>query len=90
MTDREQLEKMQAELENEEKTYDRFKKMNVLEKLIDSTNEKTGELISVIVPLYHHDIEFMKETIHNLGYSPEYVEDWNYYYDTTCCYVKFS
>lgn len=88
MTDREQLEKIQKKVLYEARTFDRLIKINVLEKLIASTDEKTGKLQDVIIPLYEHDIEFLKNTMQDLGYSPKYVEDWNHFYDTTCCYVK--
>ena len=89
MTDREQLEKIHEKVLREARTFDRFIKINVLEKLIASTDQITGKLHDVIIPLYEHDIDFLKITIKDLGYSPEYVEEWNHFYSTTCCYVKF-
>ena len=89
MTDREKLEEIQQKVLLEPRTFDRLMKMNVLEKLIASTDEKTGKLRDVSIPLYEHDIDFLKLTIKDLGYSPEYVDEWNYFYCTTCCNVNF-
>ena len=88
MTDRAQLKKIHQKVLLEPRTFDRFIKINVLEKLIASTNSETGKLNEVIIPLYEHDIDFLKTTMKDLGYSPEYVEKWNHFYNTTCCYVK--
>lgn len=88
MTDREQLEKIQKQVLREARTFDRYMKINVLEKLVASTDTQTGKLHDAIIPLYEHDIDFLKSTIKDLGYSPEYVEEWNHFHNTTCCYVK--
>lgn len=85
-TDREKITKMQEELlEKEEPSYGRMKKENVLKRLEVSVIPETGKLISVIiVPIYEHDIEFLKEFLGKLGYSPKYEEDFNPFFETMC------
>ena len=85
-TDRKKLERMKFRiLCSEGNTYSRMKKINVLDKLMMSTYEKTGKLLeTIIIPRYEHDGEFLKETLKKLGYSPEYSEEYNHFYKTTC------
>ena len=91
-TDREKLEKMQAELmSSEEKSYDRMKKENVLDKLIASCFKRTGELSKqIIIPLYEHDGDFLKKTLKNLGYDATYEERYNDRFKKNCCIVRLS
>jgi len=89
MTDREKLEKIQEEVMTEENSYERMKKVSVLEKLIASTDSKTGKISTcIIIPFYEHKIEFLKQIMENLGYSPSYEEKYNHFWKTTCCVVQ--
>lgn len=89
-TDRKKLEKMKSRiLCSEGNTYSRMKKINVLEKLIISTDEKTGKLLeTIIIPRYEHDGAYLKETLNKLGYSPGYAEEYNHFYKTTCYIIN--
>ena len=85
MTDKQKLEEMHAQLVNSEaNTYERMKKENVLRVLILGTKEN-GELVEKhVMPIYEHDIVFLKDTMEKLGYSPRYEQEYNHYYRTTC------
>ena len=88
MTDRERLEDVKAKVMSEKDSYERMKKENVLEKLLIATDEKTGKLWEQhIIPLYEHDVEFLKKVLDELGYVPEYKEEFNAFWQTTCCVV---
>jgi len=86
MTDKQQLERIQSELiSTEGNTYERLKKVNVLEKLISATDRNTEKLAkSFDIPIYEHDVEYLNKTLKALGYSPVYEEQYNYFYQTTC------
>ena len=84
MTDRERLEKIQERVMAEENSYARMMKENVLEKLIASTYKEGKLSCQIIIPLFEHDCNFLEETLAELGYSPKYSKEWNYYYETTC------
>ena len=89
MNDRESLKKIMEKVMFEPKSYNRMKKINVLEKLLASTNKETGKLCEMfIIPLYEHDTDFLKETLKSLGYLPIYKEEYNHFYETTCYTVK--
>ena len=85
MTDREKLEKIKEKVLSEEKSYERMKKENVLEKLLIAADNKTEQLMSlIIIPLYEHDGEFLKITLTELGYTPSYEEEYNDFYQRMC------
>ena len=86
LTDRERLKKIREELIGVEKvSYAIYKKKNVLDKLIYSTDRKTGMLsFPIIIPIYEHDGSFLKTTLTSLNYFPKYVMAYNDYYRTTC------
>jgi len=91
LTDRKRLEKIRKELlESEENSYARMTKDNVLYDLIASTEKETEELSSfIIIPIYEHDIEFLKEILKELGYyNPTYEKEYNYFFSTTCYNVR--
>ena len=85
MTDKQKLEGVQAKLlSSVENSYARMMKENVLEKLIVSTDKEGKLSFPIIIPLYEHDTEFLKETLKELGYSPEYKKEFNHFWQTTC------
>ena len=86
MTDREKIETMRESLlKNEEVSYERIKKENVLKRLEVSVVPKTGKLIStIIIPWYEHDTDFLKRILEEMGYSPNYEEDFNPLFETMC------
>jgi len=85
MTDRMKLEKMKEEVMLEESSYERMKKENVLEKLIISADNKTEQLMSlIIIPMYEHDGDFLKKTLSELGYTPSYEEEYNAFWERMC------
>lgn len=91
MNDKKVLEKIQEQVMAEANSYARFKKENVLKRLLSSINRKTEKLVfPVVIPLYEHDMEFMKQTLNCLGYLPKYEEEYNYYFKTTCCIVSIK
>ena len=85
MTDREKLEKIKEMVMSQEDSYARMKKENVLEKLMWNIDDKTGQLVGTpIIPIYEHDVVFMKETLEELGYSPNYEKEYNPFWQQTC------
>ena len=92
MTEKQRLEEMHARLiRSEQENYDRMKKENVLDDLIASTHKETGKLsFPLIIPIYEHDTDFLKETLKGLGYEPNYEEEYNYFFSTTCYTVSLK
>ena len=88
MTDRKKLEKMKEEIMSEENSYERMKKENVLDKLLIASDNKTEQLMSlIIIPIYEHDGEFLKKTLSELGYTPSYKEEYNAFWERMCYVV---
>lgn len=92
MTEKQRLEEMYVRLvSSEEKNYDRMKKENVLEDLIASTNKETGNIsFPLIIPIYEHNIDFLKGILYGLGYKPSYEKEYNYFFSTTCYTVSLN
>jgi len=90
MTEKQRLEEMHARLiSSEANGYDRMKKENVLEDLIASTDKETGKLrFPLIIPIYEHNIDFLKGILYGLGYKPNYEKEYNYFFSTTCYTVS--
>jgi len=67
-----------------------MKKENVLEKLLIAADNKTGELSNLlIIPLYEHDQEFLKETLEKLGKIPSYKKAFNDFFGRMCYIVTW-
>lgn len=89
INDREKLERIKKEVMSKGNSYERMKKENVVDDLLASTDKETGKLsFPFIIPLFEHDGEFLKETLNELGYSPIYEEEYNYFFSTTCYTVN--
>ena len=85
MTDRMKLEKIKKEVMSETDSFERMKKENVLEKLFAAADNKTEQLMSLIViPKFEHDGEFLRKTLSELGYTPSYREEYNEFWGRMC------
>ena len=92
MTEKQRLEEMRTRLiTTEANNYDRMKKENVLEDLIASTHKETGKIsFPLIIPIYEHNIDFLKGILYGLGYKPNYEKEYNYFFSTTCYKVSLN
>ena len=85
MTDRQKLQTIRTKVMSQENNYARMMKINVLDKLLIAADNKTEQLMHLIViPMYEHDGDFLKKTLSELGYTPSYKEEYNPFWERMC------